>query len=326
MEKVAVICLVLLVFQAEAGSLRKDNENLVKSLRNLQHLDQALALAMDQASALAMDQASALAMDQASALAMDQASALAMDQASALAMDQVLALAMDQASVQAMDQTSTPAGVQALVLAMDQVLALAMDQDQALALAMDQASAPAGVQVLPLGLVLPSVAMMEATVGQDTGSVTAFRTVKMDLMKLAVSSNAFSCDGGSHVIPSQWECDGVDDCDDGTDEHDDCSSVSSAYSVSGGSSHQWWSGSSYCCDGGSYCMPAYWECDGIEDCNDGTDEHDDCDVSNFGYSWVKKQAKQDAQHYQKVQHYSKKAVARRDMAKKKLRHKKMLHN
>ena len=35
----------------------------------------------------------------------------------------------------------------------------------------------------------------------------------------------------------------------------------------------------FSCDGGAKCIPADYECDVFVDCNDATDEHDDCGTS-----------------------------------------------
>ncbi len=64
----------------------------------------------------------------------------------------------------------------------------------------------------------------------------------------------FTCKDGSEMF-SDWECDGAEDCADGSDEHDGCEYFECA------------SGESISVD---------WECDGEEDCADGSDEHADC--------------------------------------------------
>ncbi len=60
----------------------------------------------------------------------------------------------------------------------------------------------------------------------------------------------FTCGDGSSV-PADWQCDGEEDCDDGSDEAG-CVNFS--------------------CADGSDELPAEWECDGFEDCSDGSDE------------------------------------------------------
>merc|ERR1711862_191642 len=78
-------------------------------------------------------------------------------------------------------------------------------------------------------------------------------------------SDDFTCDNGNS-IPASWECDGMDDCDDNSDEAA-CpgSSGSGSHGGSGGGSD------GFICDNGKD-IPASWECDGMDDCGDNSDE------------------------------------------------------
>ncbi|XP_071503079.1 MAM and LDL-receptor class A domain-containing protein 1-like [Diadema antillarum] len=68
------------------------------------------------------------------------------------------------------------------------------------------------------------------------------------------NSGEYQCRNG-HCIPDYWECDGITDCSDNSDE-DHCVTC-------GGNSFQCWNGE---------CIPASWRCDGWNDCSDGSDE------------------------------------------------------
>ena len=69
----------------------------------------------------------------------------------------------------------------------------------------------------------------------------------------------FVC-GSGETVTVEDECDGFEDCADGSDEHSACPAVSTA---------------TFTCDDGDV-IPADWECDGTADCTDGSDEHSSC--------------------------------------------------
>lgn len=70
-------------------------------------------------------------------------------------------------------------------------------------------------------------------------------------------ASGFACDDGLN-IPAEWKCDGWQDCDDGSDEHDQCPDECT--------------------------VPAWRECDGHNDCEDGSDERN-CPTCDIPPSW-----------------------------------------
>lgn len=69
----------------------------------------------------------------------------------------------------------------------------------------------------------------------------------------ACPADEFTC-GSGETIPASWQCDGGEDCGDGSDE-DGCQST----------------GTTFTCGSGE-TIALNWQCDGEDDCTDGSDE------------------------------------------------------
>ncbi|XP_071492675.1 MAM and LDL-receptor class A domain-containing protein 1-like isoform X9 [Diadema antillarum] len=92
------------------------------------------------------------------------------------------------------------------------------------------------------------------------------------------ASNQFQCNNGT-CIPGSWECDGIVDCADNSDEdHCDFSTNSWYQSTPGYQSCYSWQ---FQCNDGS-CISDYYRCNGYSNCGDGSDEYN-CDYSTS--SW-----------------------------------------
>jgi hypothetical protein len=83
------------------------------------------------------------------------------------------------------------------------------------------------------------------------------------LAEMDACTPQFTCDDGE-TIPTEWECDGVEDCADGSDE----ASCGDSGSASGGGSLP---DSVFLCGSGEM-VPVAVRCDGLPDCADGSDE------------------------------------------------------
>lgn len=88
-------------------------------------------------------------------------------------------------------------------------------------------------------------------------------------------SYEFQCLSG-RCIPSWWKCDRYDDCGDNSDEQNcEYTTYSPMYTTSE-YLFTCYPGSFHCVDG-SDCIPSWWKCDNVDDCQDGSDEYD-CDI------------------------------------------------
>ncbi|XP_072179347.1 MAM and LDL-receptor class A domain-containing protein 2-like [Diadema setosum] len=73
----------------------------------------------------------------------------------------------------------------------------------------------------------------------------------------------FQCYNGN-CIPDYWQCNGYNDCSDGSDEYNCGGYTTQGYHYCGSWQFQ--------CNNG-YCIPDYWQCNGYSDCSDGSDEY-----------------------------------------------------
>ncbi len=78
-------------------------------------------------------------------------------------------------------------------------------------------------------------------------------------------SGETQCVWSMECIPAVWECDGLSDCEDGSDEGEHCLAHACA-------------SDEFKCTASGTCIPAEWECNDYPNCEDGSDEGVDCGI------------------------------------------------
>ncbi|KAL1463904.1 hypothetical protein MTO96_043136 [Rhipicephalus appendiculatus] len=91
------------------------------------------------------------------------------------------------------------------------------------------------------------------------GTAASISPTKILNTRASCSERHFKCVAEGNCVPRSWQCDGVSDCNDGSDEQG-CHANRTCLEAE------------FKCEQGGRCIPANWRCDGDGDCADGSDE------------------------------------------------------
>lgn len=95
-------------------------------------------------------------------------------------------------------------------------------------------------------------------------------TITVSTEKLTCDSDEWRCGSGECIL-SAWKCDGMNDCNDGSDEKQYCPKVGTPEPQMDTACD---TSVNFRCDNGN-CIPNSWICDGADDCGDNSDERKD---------------------------------------------------
>jgi len=92
---------------------------------------------------------------------------------------------------------------------------------------------------------------------------------------LVCKASQWSCNSGQKCIKKSWKCDGIKDCGDGSDESEsECDTGNPPPTITTSPQPRVCKPSQWSCSNGQKCIKKKWKCDGVKDCNDGSDESD----------------------------------------------------